>query len=66
MGDAMRAVECIYEVALRVLEDNNIDPREIPLVTASVAHRLDAFAMRAYLEDASELREQRNEEGQVQ
>lgn len=53
MGRNLVAADEIYNVALQILNDRNVDAKAVPLVIATVAQRLEQFALGAMARELS-------------
>lgn len=45
MENAIMAADEIFNVALQILNERQLDAKLVPLVMGAVSHRLDAFAI---------------------
>ena len=56
MENTILAADEVFNVALQVLNERQVDATAIPLVAAAVAHRLEQFAIGAMAREIAELR----------
>ena len=56
MTEELIAADEIYNVALQVLDAHKVDAMAVPLISATVAHRLDAFATGAMAREMAALK----------
>ena len=57
MTEELIAADEIYNVALQILNNHEVDAMAVPLIAATVAHRLEAFALSAMAREVAALRE---------
>jgi len=55
MHDTLAATDEIYNAALQILNAHGVDAKAAPLVMATVAQRIDAFAIGAMAHELSTL-----------
>ncbi len=56
MDNELVAADEIYNVALQILNSHGVDAMAVPLIAATVAHRLEAFATGAMAREMAALR----------
>ena len=62
MTEELIAADEIYNVALQVLDAHKVDAMAVPLISATVAHRLDVFATGAMAREMAAMRKDDTEE----
>jgi len=62
MENELIAADEIYNVALQILNSHGVDAMAVPLIAATVAHRLEAFATGAMARELAALRKEHDTE----
>lgn len=62
LENALIAADEIYNVALQILNQRNVEPAAVPLIVATAMQRLEAFAIGAMAREVAALKSEDDEE----
>lgn len=65
MENALIAADEIYNVALQILNQHEVDATAVPLIAATAMQRLEVFAIGAMAREVAALREKGNDTEEV-